>query len=96
MEQSPEFWIITKDHLVHMGYGDDAGTIGPSTAPDGITKEDPCLTVQFQLFDDDGNLYYTGKMTENADFAPLDDFGTPNAGCTYMKYRKGNDKWQHL
>jgi hypothetical protein len=46
----------------------------------------------FAMYDDDGELYYRGRIwtaaepgTE-ADFGPLDDFGTPNAGCTEIRY----------
>ena len=41
---------------------------------------------QFRMFDDDGELYYEGRCTIES-FAPLDDFGMPNAGCTTIKYR---------
>jgi hypothetical protein len=41
----------------------------------------------FQLYDADGGLYYTGRWIEGDDPEsnnPLDDYGAPNAGCTYM------------
>lgn len=67
--------------------------IGPSGAtPDLIAK---CRAEgrEFQLYDDDGELYYSGLMwsdkgvgTED-DFAPLDDYGQPSAGCTEIRYR---------
>jgi len=43
----------------------------------------------FQMYDDDKVLYYSGRFIGDADqeFAPLDDFGTPNAGATSIKYR---------
>lgn len=46
----------------------------------------------FQMRDDDGELYYTGRMitdegtTEEACYGPLGDYGMPNAGCTDIRY----------
>lgn len=53
------------------------------------------LVVPFRIKDDDGELYYTGKMTkELADspdvLLPLDDFAMPNAGATTLEL--WNDK----
>jgi len=40
---------------------------------------------------DDGELYYEGTLFGRyGGFEPLDDFGTPNAGCTMIKI---NGKW---
>ena len=54
---------------------------------------------KFRMYDDDGNLYYEGVCTE-LEFDPLDDYGMPNAGCTYMKYwcrdRDGKFGWHIL
>jgi len=48
-----------------------------------FTKEEILKGVKFQMFDDDMNLYYEGKIIGNySGFEPLDDFGMPNAGCT--------------
>lgn len=55
---------------------------------------------EFKLYDDDGELYYTGKMMcadgsdpmESGDlFAPLDDYGMPNAGCTELRVWNGGE-----
>jgi hypothetical protein len=47
--------------------------------------------THFKLYDDDGELYYTGKFLGDADseeaFEPLDWAGN-YAGCTYIKYRQ--------
>lgn len=51
------------------------------------------FTASFKLFDDDGELYYTGygkPLTEVEGFEPLDDFGMPNAGCTDIRYDNGD------
>ena len=42
--------------------------------------------IEFEMFDDDGNLMCSGLASEE-DFGPLDDYGTPNWGCTYIKFR---------
>ena len=85
-------WIITKDHL-----GDnEEGTTGPRAA----TEEDLARLKAgegntFRMYDDDGELYYTGRLVvsgdltyddEEACFGPLDDYGTPNAGCTSIRW----------
>lgn len=41
---------------------------------------------KFRMYDDDDNLYYEGVSTSNSSFDPLDDYGMPNAGCTYLRY----------
>lgn len=35
------------------------------------------------------------KIVTIETFEPLDDFGTPNAGCTYIQYLQGG-KWSTL
>jgi len=80
---APYRWVITTDHLEAADHDYDAtGKQGPSNANPELTA-DP---QQFQMFDDDGELYYSGILYGLADgFEPLDDFGTPNAGCTIIK-----------
>jgi len=91
MEKSKYSWIITNDYI---GNGEANGTIGPSN---GWTREeiDNCPNIEkFKMYDDDDELYYSGiiaysspsLMGSELGFAPLDDFGMPNAGCTYIKY----------
>lgn len=47
---------------------------------------------RFRIYDDDGELYYTGRMitdegaTNEACGGPLWDFGQPNAGATEIRY----------
>ncbi len=74
-------WRITQDHISESG-DRDVGVEGPRNLDDDI-KDNP---TAFYLYDDDDNLYYTGMLY--GDFTglePLDDFGRPNAGCTYIK-----------
>jgi hypothetical protein len=101
-------WIITTDHL-DGEVADLSGyhVAGPSDAPDWmisalssqqyreqIKHTHPGFEVfTFYMYDDDGILYYTGKMitdegvTEQACYGPLGDYGMPNAGCTSIRYR---------
>lgn len=51
------------------------------------------LVEWFKIYDDDNEIYYTGVRTGEAEefgsedgFEPLDDFGTPNAGATEIRY----------
>ena len=87
-------WTITKD-----SDNDEAvGTIGPNDAtPEQVTSLNEGNGETFKMFDDDGELYYTGKIIGDYDgFEPLDDFGTPNAGATEIKYKNKEGKWETL
>ena len=91
-------WVITRDLLAEQGFLDldegetsEAGTYGPSGCP--LTPEQ-ILThpeaKKFVMLDGDNIPYYEGfwvDATGNGNsFQPLDDFGTPNAGCAYIRY----------
>ena len=78
-------WIIKHDHSSVGSY--DVGIEGPSNADDELTAE----PAHFMMYDDDHELYYEGTLFGRyGGFEPLDDFGTPNAGCTMIKI---NGKW---
>jgi len=83
-------WIITRDVLFKKGNNEEwetdaTGTMGGHDTT--FTKEENLKGVTFQMFDDDMNLYYEGKIIGDYDgFEPLDDFGMPNAGCTLIWY----------
>lgn len=98
MSHSDYAWIIDKDHLADAGDSGEAGVAGPRGA-NGETKEALSRNYshhhQFRMYDDDGELYYTGTMfwngaanapDEEACYGPLGDFGMPNAGCVVVKY----------
>lgn len=87
-------WAIDKDFIG--GTRSEVGT-GYGKAP---TSDD---SVRFHLFDDDGELYYAGRITrewiygddETKAFAPL-DWAERNAGCTEMRYLDDSNRWQVL
>lgn len=72
-------WYITKDHGVCL----DCATALPSEIELLKSKG---FTREFRLLDGDDNIYYTGLARPEAEFEPLDEFGTPNAGCTTIEY----------
>ncbi len=43
------------------------------------------LPHRFSMFDADGECYYQGRTDNDSSFAPLDDFGRPNTGCTEIR-----------
>jgi hypothetical protein len=98
------WWTITEDKLADAADGDTSavGTCGPRecTLTADQIKAHPA-TLFFQMFDDDRQHYYSGLcilpegLTEEA-FRPLDDFGTPNAGCTSIKYRNASGHMETL
>ncbi len=79
-------WAITEDRITE---GDAVGTHSRGFAGDADK-----LPWTFRMLDADRNVYYVGKSSEEG-FAPLHDFGTPNAGCTRIEYRHGNS-WRVL
>lgn len=85
-DQSSYGWVVTYDHLDHKRvkiYG-----------PHNITNEQQSKLSsgsgqKFKMYDDDGELYYSGQYIGPDDefmFSPLDDYGTPNAGATEIRY----------
>jgi hypothetical protein len=98
-------WIIDKDHLDLESSRDEAGTMGPRDAPDHLCEQLVAGEgVPFRIFDDDGELYYSGRIMftdppvafgdfpEEA-FGPLWDFAGPNAGATEIHYQNDAGKW---
>ncbi len=96
-------WIIDEDVLFETGDPldfNEAGIEGPWDAPPwmlaALKNEGPIKLTgyqihSFEMFDDDGILYYTGRIiADNMDYAtqfkPLDDFGQPNAGAVSIQY----------
>lgn len=88
-------WLITRDYVSNEV---DRGTIGPRGCP--LTSEEIAATgIPFRMLDDDGEVYYLGLYTGPDDetlFAPLDDFGMPNAGGTAIQYRNAAGAWETL
>lgn len=79
----PLTWVITEDHGICNDCKNATQEQIEQIKKDGFTEH-------FKMFDDDGELYYSGygKSLKDVDgFDPLDDFGMPNAGCTEIKYK---------
>ncbi|QOP65180.1 hypothetical protein SEA_TUCK_52 [Arthrobacter phage Tuck] len=93
-------FIITKDKID----SDAVGTIGPRSASE---RDEARLRagegVAFRLLDDDREIYYYGRRLEESDadetydgepeLAPLDCFGTPNAGAVIQEEKDADGKW---
>lgn len=97
-------WIIDEDLVAD---GDNVGIKGPANADerlvDGLADGQGAV---FMLSDDDHVPYYLGRLirwpleTPGGDelddedlFGPLDDFGTPSAGCTTVHYLDPYGNW---
>lgn len=86
-------WVITYDHLENKeipfpNYKDEI--------VESFNKEE---LIDFRLFDDDGELYFSGKMRKkylesSYPFGPL-DWAMNDSGCTYMEYLE-NGEWKQL
>lgn len=98
-------WIIDRDHYPDGEPGTYTNAVG-LTGPRGASQESLTALAggfgtRFRMLDDDGNILYSGRMTGDCDgeagFAPLDDFGTPNAGCTSIEYHDADSgEWNQL
>ena len=80
---------------------------GPRNASDAdIARLKAGEGVPFRLLDDDGEVYYEGRRLETSDadegygaeteFAALDGFGKPNAGCTIQQEKNQDGKWEAI
>lgn len=92
-------WVITADHIFN---GSEKGIIGPYGT---ILDEHEIIRfgTKFKMYDDDNVLYYEGycvtglKGIGEEGFYPLDNFGTPNAGCVHIEYwNDETKKWETL
>lgn len=97
-------WLITKDYLFdeNFDHKSSVGVCGPSTATDEqIASLKRGEGIPFRMYSDDGDLDYEGLFwgcakSEDA-FGPLDDYGTPNAGSTRIKYYNPTiQQWEDL
>lgn len=84
-----QIWQITHDFIG----SDEHGRWGTSTDI-SILKKCPCnlcdMPISFRLKDDDGEIYYMGRMTQelydsHMVLAPLHNWAMPNAGATSME-----------
>ena len=102
-------WIIDIDHVPDSrspeGTNANAkGVTGPHNISDAIAARLAAGAGRaFQLKDDDGELYYTGRIITGPedeegirDFAPLEDFDKPNAGASDIYYQRENGTWYAL
>ena len=88
-------WTITKDYLAtDIEYNRDRA-VGPRSSPKRYYEVLAEPGEYFRMLDDDGKVYYEGKIVGDYDgFEPLDDLGTPDAGCTEIQYwDKEEQKW---
>jgi hypothetical protein len=75
-------WKITRDRLENDPEYSDRGVEGPGNLDEDLWSN----ATRFSMYDDDGVCYYEGMLYGDfVGFEPLDDFGTPNAGCTTIK-----------
>jgi hypothetical protein len=91
-------WLVYHDHLDHRR----VRVYGPGGITDGQCKRLAAGEgARFRLLDGDGILYFSGRLLgddESGDgFGPLDDYGTPDSGCTTIQYLSpGTGKWETL
>lgn len=91
-------WVIHTSYVEDDTWGEAADVY--VAGPHDITSKDEkrlCSGggIEFKIFDDDGDLCYKGRCGAR-DFDPLDDYGTPNMGCTRIDYRQPDGSWAIL
>lgn len=101
-------FIITKDLLEKKTFdlNDPATTVGPRAR----TAETEARLrngegEKFRMLDDDRIPYYEGLFIDDCDaegwdgdaeFQPLDAYGTPNAGAVIIEYKNAEGKWESI
>jgi hypothetical protein len=91
-------WLVYHDHLDRRR----VSVYGPGGVTDGQCKRLAAGEgTRFRLLDGDGILYFSGRLLGDAEsedgFGPLDDYGTPDSGCTTIQYlTPGTGKWETL
>lgn len=94
-------WIITRDLAASDLVPSRVGTAGPRSLHANLHgRLQEGQGIRFRLRDGDGELIYEGRFLGDANsedgFAPLDDFGEPDAGCTSIAYKRDGGKWVQL
>lgn len=90
-------WTITRDHLTDPNDPDDVNAVGVRGPGEASDEALAALAAGkgrlFRMYDDDGILYYTGKLVDlsgewddEACYAPLGNYGGPAAGAVGIKY----------
>lgn len=74
---------------------DPAVDVEVSGPRDAEAPDLDALTHDCALVDDDMNVYYTGRWCEEAEFEPLDMYGTPDAGAVHLFIKRG-EYWEAL
>ena len=88
-------WMITADFVA-----DPTESAGTNANAVGLKswnyKPNVSMPYHFRMRDDDGITYYFGISNLYATFYPLDEFGAPNAGCTYIEWKDPSGTWRIL
>ena len=82
-------WLIYESFIE--GSNIEEATTVEVVGPRGISDENEQKLkagegTGFELYDDDDNLYYKGRLIGDFEgFEPCDDYGMPNAGAVHTK-----------
>lgn len=90
-------WVITRDYLFEPQEPTSSrvGLIGPRGATeDQISSLRAGDGRQWRCRDDDGEVYYEGRLIGDHVFGPLDDFCGPDSGCVSIEYLSESGTWE--
>lgn len=106
-------WKVDTDHMPDPtcppgSYSNAGGVTGPGDAPaDLLARLDKGEGRKWKIYDDDGELYYSGRIVfedpaeevgndiPDLAFRPLWDFAAGNAGATEIRYFM-DGRWETL
>jgi hypothetical protein len=102
-------WLIIRDWLAEQsGPPSAVGVCGPSDLSDDMERNlRNGAGRTFRLYDDDGELYVTGRLIDTTAtddgtdgewvMAPLDDYGVGALGATEIRYlNRTTRKWRAI
>ena len=84
------YWEITLDRIADPAApaGTNANAVGICSGDPHIVSRQGIIRSRFEMLDGDGESYYKGFIYHRngeEQFAPLDEFGEPNAGAVTIK-----------
>jgi hypothetical protein len=112
MDEVPYAWIIDKDHIGNTKGVIGPHNANDAALQMLLSSLDQGRPFRMRLEGEDSVVAYEGRILWNPDideatwnagmglveweFAPLDDYGTPNAGCTVIEYQNEIEEWVGL
>lgn len=92
-------WQVTKERTHESNYKKAVTVDVKSSDYNEAAMQTLTRIYAFRMLTDDGEIIYEGRSTDcdsEKAFAPLDDYGSPNFGCTTIQYYSTAKGWETL